>query len=161
MVSPRRPSVTWRPDKPLQLPGRTRGKPSGKFEGTWRDSCSALKAVPALLDSIRCGILSAAGAGLDLFPTVEDGRAVCTSVYRPEEVAMRMHDLKELTVFPAGDQLVIHVPDGRGEELRLHLASHGIASKVSTAATTPYERLEVEGNVDPVSLQAIIDQWER
>ena len=63
--------------------------------------------------------------------------------------------------FPAGDRQVIHVPNGRGEELRIHLASHGIRSLVSPAAETPYERLEVEADVDPQSLQTIVDLWER
>ena len=33
---------------------------------------------------------------------------------------MRAHDVEELKVYPAGDLLVVHVPGGRGEELRLH-----------------------------------------
>jgi hypothetical protein len=74
---------------------------------------------------------------------------------------MNPRDVEELKVYPAGDQQVIHVPNGRGDELRLHLESHGIRSKVSPAAETPYERLEVAGDVDPVALQAILDKWER
>jgi len=71
------------------------------------------------------------------------------------------HDLEELKVYPAGDQLVIHVPNGRGEELRLHLESHGIRSVVSPPAQRQFERLEVEGGVDAETLQAIVDSWER
>ena len=67
----------------------------------------------------------------------------------------------ELKVFPVGGQNIVHVPDGRGEELRIHLESHGIHSQVSPAAETGHERLEVEGDVDPVTLQALVDQWER
>ena len=74
---------------------------------------------------------------------------------------MSTSDVAELTVYPAGDQLVIHVPNGRGEELRLHLESHGIRSRVSPPAETPFERLEVEGDVDANDLQAIVDEWER
>ncbi len=74
---------------------------------------------------------------------------------------MKTHDVEELKVFPAGDQFVIHVADGRGEELRAHLASHGIRSLVSPPAQTPYERVEVERDVDAEALQAIVDQWER
>jgi hypothetical protein len=74
---------------------------------------------------------------------------------------MNLRDVDELTVYPAGDQKVIHVPNGRGEELRLHLESHGIRSKVSPPAETPYERLEVEGDVDALALQALLDKWER
>ncbi|MBI1918204.1 MAG: hypothetical protein HYS12_26225 [Planctomycetes bacterium] len=70
-------------------------------------------------------------------------------------------EVEELTVYPAGDQLVVHVPNGRGEELRLHLEAHGIRSQVSPPAETTFERLEVEGDVDADALQAIVDQWER
>ena len=74
---------------------------------------------------------------------------------------MRESDVEELKVFTLGGQKVIHVPNGRGEELRIHLAAHGIRSQVSPAAQTGHERLEVEGDVDPESLQALVDQWER
>ena len=74
---------------------------------------------------------------------------------------MSAGDVAELTVYPAGDQLVVHVPNGRGEELRLHLEAHGIRSRVSPPAETSFERLEVEGDVDANALQAIVDQWER
>ncbi len=74
---------------------------------------------------------------------------------------MAEEQLEELKVYPAGGFNVIHVPYGRGEELRLHLESHGISAKVSPPAGTIYERLEVEGDVDPDDLQAIVDCWER
>jgi hypothetical protein len=74
---------------------------------------------------------------------------------------MQTHDVEELKVYPAGKQMVIHVPSGRGEELRIHLESHGVRSKVSPTAETLFERLEVEGEVDAETLQAIVDQWER
>jgi len=69
-------------------------------------------------------------------------------------------EVRELKVYPAGDHLVVHVPGGRGEELRLHLEAHGIRSLVSPPAQGPFERLEVEG-VDAETLQAVVDQWER
>src|SRR5437764_780810 len=56
---------------------------------------------------------------------------------------------------------VIHVENGRGEELRQHLASHGIASRVSPAAEAPLERLELEGDTDAEAVQAVLDHWER
>jgi hypothetical protein len=65
------------------------------------------------------------------------------------------------SMFTIGNQLFIRVENGRGEELRHHLASHGIDSRVSPPAETPYERLEVEGAVDPGVIQTILDQWER
>jgi len=71
-------------------------------------------------------------------------------------------EVRELKVYPAGEQLVVHVPGGRGEELRVHLESNGIRSKVSPPAQGPFERLEVEGGgVDAETLQAVVDQWER
>jgi hypothetical protein len=74
---------------------------------------------------------------------------------------MQAEAVEDLKVYPAVDQLVIHVPSGRGEELRVHLASHGIHSKVSPPAQTPFQRLEVEGDVDAETLQAVVDEWER
>ena len=67
------------------------------------------------------------------------------------------HTNKVLTV---GNNRMIHVEKGRGEELREHLASHGISSQVSRLAEAPFDRLALEGNVDPEIVQAILDQWE-
>ena len=64
-------------------------------------------------------------------------------------------------VLTIGDKRVIHVENGRGEELRQHLASHGITCQVSRVAGAPFDRLALEGNVDPEIVQAILDQWER
>jgi len=80
---------------------------------------------------------------------------------RLEEFTIQAQDVEELKVYPAGGQLVVHVPGGRGEELRLHLESHGVRLKVSPTAQRTFERLEVEGDVDPETLQAIVDQWGR
>jgi hypothetical protein len=74
---------------------------------------------------------------------------------------MRTSELRERRVLTVGGQTVIHVANGRGEELKHHLESHGVRSKVSSAAETPYERLEIEGEVDTDVLQDIVDQWER
>ena len=73
---------------------------------------------------------------------------------------MAKHEIPDLIAFPVGDRLVVHAPRGRGEELRLHLESHGIRALVSPLAAGPFERLEVEGT-DPETLQALLDQWER
>src|SRR5947207_3268892 len=59
-----------------------------------------------------------------------------------------------------GGQLIVHVPNGRGEELRMHLASHGISSKVSEAAETPFERVEIDDDANIDDVQTILDQWE-
>jgi hypothetical protein len=74
---------------------------------------------------------------------------------------MNAHDVDQLKVYALGDRTVIHVPGGRGEELRVHLEAHGIQSVVSPAAQAPYERLELGPDVDPVALQALVDEWER
>jgi hypothetical protein len=74
---------------------------------------------------------------------------------------VREQEVRVLKVYPAGEQLVVHVPEGRGEELRVHLESHGIRSKVSPPAQGPFERLEVEGGADAETLQAVVDEWER
>jgi hypothetical protein len=71
------------------------------------------------------------------------------------------HDVDQLKIYPLGDRTVIHVPGGRGEELRIHLESHGIRSEVSPAAQAPYERLELGADVDVVALEALVDEWER
>ena len=69
------------------------------------------------------------------------------------------HVARQVTA--VGGQLVVHVPNGRGEELRTHLASHGISSKVSSAAETPFERVEIdEAETELDDVQTIIDQWE-
>jgi hypothetical protein len=64
-------------------------------------------------------------------------------------------------VVTVGGRLVIDVENGRGEELRQHLAAHGIAATAGSGADTSFERLEIEGDVDAEILQAIVDQWER
>jgi hypothetical protein len=74
---------------------------------------------------------------------------------------MNAHDVDQFKVYDLGDRTVIHVPGGRAEELRIHLASHGVQAKVSPATTAPFERLEVEGGVDAETLQALVDRWER
>jgi hypothetical protein len=74
---------------------------------------------------------------------------------------MNAHDVDELKVYALGDRTIVHVPGGRGEELRLHLESHGIRSEVTPAAQAPYERLELGADVDVVALQALVGEWER
>jgi hypothetical protein len=71
------------------------------------------------------------------------------------------HPVAQSEVTTVGGRQVIDLLDGRGEELRLHLASHGIPSRFCPSAEPTSERLEVGGDVDPEVLQAILDQWER
>ena len=72
-----------------------------------------------------------------------------------------MAGIEEGTLYEIGGGYVVHVPAGRGEELRLHLESHGVPAHVSRLAEGPFDRLELEGDVDPEVVQAILDQWER
>lgn len=64
-------------------------------------------------------------------------------------------------VLPAGGLNVIHVPRGEGEALRVHLLAHGLHALVSSAAAAPYERLEIEGDVEPATVQAVVENWSR
>ena len=64
------------------------------------------------------------------------------------------------TVFCVGQQKVVHVEDGRSEEFRHHLSAHGIAATVVPNPGTPFDRVEVDGDVEADVLQAIVDQWE-
>src|SRR5258706_5556157 len=60
-----------------------------------------------------------------------------------------------------GTPKAIRVAAGRGEELRQHLASHGIGAQVSPATNASFDRLEIDEGVDAEVLQAIVDQWEQ
>jgi hypothetical protein len=63
-------------------------------------------------------------------------------------------------VVAVGGLLVVHVENGRGEELCQHLASHGINALASPMAETPFERIEIDGNADAEVVQTIFDEWE-
>jgi len=73
---------------------------------------------------------------------------------------MKQQEVPELKLYDVDGRYFVHAPVGRGEELRLHLASHGIPSEVSSLAEAPYDRLEVLGGAPDV-VQAILDHWER
>ena len=74
-----------------------------------------------------------------------------------------MHDVdaEQFKVYRESGWNVVYVPSGRGEELRVHLESHAIHSRVSPPPGKLYERVEVEGDIDVNDLQAVIDCWER
>jgi hypothetical protein len=57
--------------------------------------------------------------------------------------------------------MVIPVGNGRGEELRQHLAAHGIRATLIPAVGLSIERLEIAEGVDYDVAQAIVDQWEK
>jgi hypothetical protein len=54
---------------------------------------------------------------------------------------------------------VIHIAACRGEELFLFRATHGIESNVSRLANAPFDRLEVDADVNVSALRTILDQW--
>jgi hypothetical protein len=70
-------------------------------------------------------------------------------------------DVEQFKVRREGDWNVLYVPSERGEELRLHLESHAIHSRLGPPTGKSYERVEVEGDIALDDLQAIIDCWER
>lgn len=72
-----------------------------------------------------------------------------------------MAAIKERKLYEAGGHYIVHVAVGRGEELRLHLESHGIRARVSSLAEGSFDRLELEGKIDPEIVQPILDEWER
>jgi hypothetical protein len=74
---------------------------------------------------------------------------------------MSSHREPEVELFKVGSHRVIHVPAGRGDELRIHLESHGIPAAVSRVAEAPFDRLELQGDVDIGAVQAILDHWEK
>ncbi len=74
---------------------------------------------------------------------------------------MKKQEPEVLKVYPERRRLVVYVPDRRGEELRIHLASNGITATIGKSVETPLERLEVDGGTDAETLQAVLDHWER
>ncbi len=55
-----------------------------------------------------------------------------------------MKTIEALKIYKSAGKYVVHIPAFRGEELFLYLAKHGIESKVSRLASTPFDRLEVK-----------------
>jgi hypothetical protein len=64
-------------------------------------------------------------------------------------------------VVTVGGKKVIEVERGRGEELREHLASHGVSAQVRCREDAVVDRLDLDPKVDSKVVQAIVDQWER
>ena len=70
-----------------------------------------------------------------------------------------MKTIEGLKVYNSAGKYVVHIPACRGEELFLYLANHGIESRVSRLANAPFDRLEVEEDVNVDALWTILDQW--
>ena len=65
-----------------------------------------------------------------------------------------------MPVVTIGPLRVILVDGGHGEDLRQHLAVHGIAAQVYPGEEGPIERLEIRERVDADALQEIVNDWE-
>jgi hypothetical protein len=70
-----------------------------------------------------------------------------------------MDSTAALTIYNSRGKYVVHIPACRGEELFLHLAAHGIESRVSRRVNAPFDRLEVEEDVNVHVLRTALDQW--
>ena len=70
-----------------------------------------------------------------------------------------MKTIEALKIYNAMGKYIVHVPAYRGEELFLYLANHGIESRVRRLTNAPFDRLEMEQDVNLDALRTILDQW--
>lgn len=63
-------------------------------------------------------------------------------------------------LYTVDGQHFIHVPKERARPLQLHLASNGVESLQNTPSWLPCARLDLKGDVDPIAVQEILDDWE-
>lgn len=70
-----------------------------------------------------------------------------------------MKTIQALKIYNSAGKYLVHIAACRGEELFLYLANHGIESKVRRLTNAPFDRLEVEEDVNVHALQTILDQW--
>jgi hypothetical protein len=70
-----------------------------------------------------------------------------------------MKTIQTLKIYNSAGKYVVHIPAGRGEELFLYLANQGIESRVRRLANAPFDRLEVEEDVNVHALRSSLDQW--
>jgi hypothetical protein len=69
-----------------------------------------------------------------------------------------MPTIEALKIYNSAGKYVVHIPACRGDELFLYLANHGIESRVSRLANAPFDRLEVDEDVNVQALRTILDQ---
>ena len=72
-----------------------------------------------------------------------------------------MKTIEALKIYNWASKYVVELPAHRGEELFLYLASQGIESRVSQPAKAPFDRLEVEEDVNVHALRTVLDQWKK
>ena len=70
-----------------------------------------------------------------------------------------MQPIEALKIYNSAGKYVVHIPACRGEELFLYFANHGIESRVSRLANAPFDRLEIEQDVNVHAVRTIVDQW--
>ena len=70
-----------------------------------------------------------------------------------------MKTIEALKIYNSAGKFVVHIPACRGEELFLYLAKHGIESKVSRLANAPFDRLEMDEDVNVHALRTVLEQW--
>ena len=70
-----------------------------------------------------------------------------------------MQTIEALKIYHSAGKYVVHIPAYRGEELFLYFANHGIESKVSRLTNAPFDRLEMDEDVNVHALRTILDQW--
>ena len=58
------------------------------------------------------------------------------------------------------DQNFIRVPSGLAEELRVHLAAHGIDTTIGKTDDDSLELIKIDAQVDMQEVQTILDLWE-
>jgi hypothetical protein len=70
-----------------------------------------------------------------------------------------MKTVEAMRICHSAGKFVIHIPACRGEEFFLNLANQGIESMVSRVANAPFDRLEVEEDVNVHVLRALLNEW--
>jgi hypothetical protein len=70
-----------------------------------------------------------------------------------------MNTIEALKIYNSAGTYVVHIPACQGEELFLYFANHGIESRVSRLTNAPFDRLEVDEDVNVHALRTILDQW--
>ncbi len=70
-----------------------------------------------------------------------------------------MQTIEALKIYSTPGKFVVHVAAFRGEELFLHFANHGIESRVRRLANAPFDRLELDEDVNLHAVRTILDQW--
>jgi len=66
---------------------------------------------------------------------------------------------ERLTLDVVAGHRFVFAPAGRGEEVRQHLAAHGIQPVIQRPEGVAFDRLELGGGMDPEVVQVVLDGW--